>query len=250
MTAEPYEALGAFLTAYEAERLALVLAAGGTVTRALREVHAARRAEAGRLLAAADLGRHRPDASVAVLRAIAGARAVRGTVTPVWTMPGAEATAGRLTSEARRLIDDARMSIVCSSYNFTANSRMWTALRAASARPGVAVTVYLDAAVGTPHAVAANLPWATVYRTMPLPGADRPVVSHAKFVVVDRALVLLSSANFSHNAEHSNIELGLLVHDTALAGSIESLLRSKHGTLYERVDRPLSSHGDKAGTDS
>lgn len=245
MTTEPYAALGAFLTAYEAERLALVLAAGETINRALREVHPARRDEARRLLLAADLGPHRADASVAVLRAIAGARAVRGTVTPVWTMPGVEATTGRLTSEARRLIDDARMSIVCSSYNFTPGSHMWMALREASSRPGVAVTVYLDATVGTPDAVAANLPRATVYRTRPHPGTDRPVVSHAKFVIIDRALVLLTSANFSQNAEHSNIELGLLVHDTALAGSIETLLRSKHGVLYERVDRPLSSHSDK-----
>jgi phosphatidylserine/phosphatidylglycerophosphate/cardiolipin synthase-like enzyme len=238
MTTEPYAALGAFLTAYEAERLAMVLAAGETTGRALREVHAARRTEAKRLLAAADLGQQRADISVAVLRAIAGARAIRTTVTPVWTMPGSEATAGRLTSEARRLIDDARMSIVCSSYNFTPNSRMWTALRDASSRPGVAVTVYLDATVGSTDAVAANLPNATVYRTVQRPGTDRRLVSHAKFVIIDRALVLLTSANFSHSAEHSNIELGLLVHDTALAASIESLLRSKHGVLYERVDRP------------
>ena len=92
MTTEPYAALGAFLTSYEAERLAMVLAAGEALSRALKEVHAARRTEAKQLLTAADLGQHRVDVSVAVLRAIAGARAIRTTVTPVWTMPGAEAT--------------------------------------------------------------------------------------------------------------------------------------------------------------
>jgi hypothetical protein len=54
-------------------------------------------------------------------------------ISPVWTMPGAEATVGRLTSEAQRLIDDARMSVVCSSFSFTPNSHMWTALREAAA---------------------------------------------------------------------------------------------------------------------
>ncbi|PWU61859.1 cardiolipin synthase [Micromonospora globispora] len=177
---------------------------------------------------------HRDD-SVAVLRAIAGARAVRTAITPVWTMPGVEATTGRLTSEAQRIIDDARMSIVCSSFNFTPHSGMWTALENAAARPGLSVTVYLDAHAGSPAAVAAHLPKATVLRTLTLTGGHQPLVSHAKFIVVDRAITLLTSANFSYSAENTNIELGLLVHDTNLAKSIETLMRSKHGILYEKV---------------
>ena len=47
--------------------------------------------------------------------------------------------------------------------------------------------------------------------------------------------MLMTSKNFSLNAENSNIELGLLVHDTALAGSIEQTMRAQHGQLYERV---------------
>jgi phosphatidylserine/phosphatidylglycerophosphate/cardiolipin synthase-like enzyme len=172
---------------------------------------------------------------VAVLRAVAGARGVQTAITPVWTMPGAEATVGRLTGEARRLIDDARMSVVCSSFNFSQSSRMWMALRDAADRPGVSVTVYLDAREGSASTVAQHLARATVYRTRTLPGARRPLVSHAKFVIIDRAIMLLTSANFSYPAEHTNIELGLLVHDSALASSIESTMRDKHGTLYERV---------------
>jgi hypothetical protein len=45
----------------------------------------------------------------------------------------------------------------------------------------------------------------------------------------------LTSANFSHPAENTNIELGLLVNDSALASAIESTMRDKHGVLYERV---------------
>lgn len=235
MAADPYTALGAFFTAFEAQRLATALEAGSTTTQALKEVHTARRGDAKRLLTEAGLGPHRLDPTVAVLRAIAGARSIRTTITPVWTMPGSQATIGRLTGEAQRLIDEARMSIVCSSYNFTPHSGMWPALRAASTRPDLSVTVYLDAQAGSPAAVAAHLPKATVFRTTRLQGAHRPLVSHAKFIIIDRALTLLTSANFSYSAENTNVELGLLVHDTSLAESIESLMRSKHGILYERM---------------
>ncbi|SIM53353.1 DISARM system phospholipase D-like protein DrmC [Micromonospora cremea] len=235
MSTDPYTALGAFLTAYEAQRLATVLQAGGTTGQALKEVHAARRSEAKRLLLAAELSPEHRDDSIAVLRAIAGARSVRTAISPVWTMPGVEATTGRLTSEAQRIIDDARMSIVCSSFNFTPHSGMWTALKNAAVRPGLIVTVYLDAHAGSPAAVAAHLPKATVLRTLTPPGGHHPLVSHAKFIVVDRVITLLTSANFSYSAENTNIELGLLVHDTNLAASIEALMRSKHGVLYEQV---------------
>jgi len=235
MAADPHAALGAFLTTFEAERLATAFQAGSTTTQALKEVHTARRSDAKRLLTEAGLGPHQVKATVAVLQAIAGARAVRTAITPVWTMPGAEATIGRLTGEAQRLIEQARMSIVCSSFNFTPHSGMWPALRAASARPGLSVTVYLDAHAGSSAAVAAHLPKATVFRTLTLPGAHQPLVSHAKFIIIDRALTLMTSANFSYSAENTNVELGLLVHDTSVAESIESLMRSKHGVLYERV---------------
>jgi phosphatidylserine/phosphatidylglycerophosphate/cardiolipin synthase-like enzyme len=235
MDADHYVELGAYLTGFEAERLAAAFAAGDTTSQALREIHATRRGEARRLLAAADLGPQRVDVAMAVLRAIAGARSLRPAITPVWTMPGAEATIGRLTGQVRRLIADARMSVVCSSFNFTPHSEMWTALCDASIRSGVSVTVYLDARAGSAQQVAVHLPRASVYRTRTLPGMPRPLVSHAKFVIVDRTLTLLTSANFSHNAEHSNIELGILVQDAALAESIESLLRGKHGVLYELV---------------
>jgi phosphatidylserine/phosphatidylglycerophosphate/cardiolipin synthase-like enzyme len=238
MAPDPYTAIGSFLTGFEAGRLAAALEAGDTTTQALQEVHATRRGEGRRLLAAADLGQHRVAESVAVLRSIAGARDVPAAITLVWTMPGAEATIGRLTSEARRLIDDARMSVVCSSFNFSPSSLMWRALREAAARPGVSVTVYLDGHVGRASAVAGHLAKATVYRTLALPGTRRPLVSHAKFIIIDRAVTLLTSANFSYPAENTNVELGLLVQDTALASSIESTMRDKHGILYERVVPP------------
>jgi hypothetical protein len=238
MPVDPYGELGGFLTPYEAGRLATAIEAGDTITQALREVDPARRDETLRLLDAADLGKHRTETTVAVLRAVAGARAVRTEFSPVWTMPGPAPTIGRLTSEARRLVNDAQMSVVCSSFNFSVGSMMWTALAEASARSGVSVTIYLDGRTGSANKVAEKLPRATVYRTATEPGRRRRFVSHAKVIVIDRAMTLLTSANFSLPAEHSNIELGLLVHDTALAGSIEAALHDQHGVLYEQVSAP------------
>lgn len=239
---DPLWALGAFLATFEAERLAVVLEAGETTTSALKEINRTRRTEAARLLKAAGLGHDHIQTSVAVLRAIAGARSIRTTITPVWTMPGPQTSMGRLTGEVLRLIDAARMSVTCSSYNFTSRSRMWDALKAASTRPQMAVTVYVDATAGTPQQVADHLPAAAVFQTTTLAGTARPLVSHAKLAIIDHAVILTTSANFSHNAENTNIELGLLVHDTALASSIESTMRAQHGVLYERVPpiRPRS----------
>ena len=75
--------------------------------------------------------------SVAVLRAIAGAKSVHRELVPVWTMPGNEATVGHLTSEFHRMVTAARASVTCATYNFSPSSNMWKALRAASEQPGV-----------------------------------------------------------------------------------------------------------------
>lgn len=232
---DPLGRLGAFLTAHEAERLAAALQAGEPTSSALKEVNRTRRPEAGRLLHAAGLGHQAAETSAAVLRAIAGARSVRTTITPVWTMPGPQTSVGRLTGEVLRLIDAARIAVTCASYNFTSHSAMWTALADASQRPEMAVTVYVDASAGTPQHVADHLRHATVLQTITSPNKAKPLVSHAKFVVIDHAVVLTTSANFSHSAENSNIELGLLIHDTALAESIEQTMRSQHGSLYQRI---------------
>ena len=60
-------------------------------------------------------------------------------------------------------------------------------------------------------------------------------MSHTKFIVIDHQIVLLTSANFSHNAENSNVEFGLRISDNGLATSIEKTMASKHGSLYELV---------------
>ncbi|SEL36443.1 DISARM system phospholipase D-like protein DrmC [Rhodococcus maanshanensis] len=234
MTSDPYSALGEYLTASEAVGLAVLLESGQHVVHAARSVGAARREEATKLLRAAGIGHADVELSVAVLRAIAGAKIVHRDLTPVWTMPGNEAKVGHLTGEFHRLIGAARQSITCATYNFESTSQMWTVLEEASEQPGVVVTVYVDAAKADARKVKAQLPCATVYQSAELPGGKR-IVSHAKFIVIDHEVLLITSANFSYSAENRNIEFGLLVRDSALAESVEATMASKHGSLYELV---------------
>jgi len=232
MPSDPCEALGEFLTASEAIGIATLLATGQHTAHALREVNAARRERAKELLQDAGLGHNDLSRSLAVLHGIAGAKAVRQDLTPVWTMPGNEATVGHLTGEFHRLVQAARQSVTCATYNFEPTSQMWKVLKEASEQPGVVVTVYVDGDKADAGTVKAQLPEATIYRSAVLPDGKQ-VVSHAKFVIIDHALLLLTSANFSFSAENRNIEFGLRIHDPALAESVEATMTSKHGSLYE-----------------
>ncbi|CAI9402698.1 DISARM system phospholipase D-like protein DrmC [Aestuariimicrobium sp. T2.26MG-19.2B] len=234
MVADPFAALGEFLTASEAHALAVHLAAGQHTVKALAVVNAARRGEVKRLLALAGLSHEDRERAGAVLHAIAGAKSLKHDLTPVWTMPGNEAKTGHLTGEFHRIVQAARQSVVCATYNFEESSHMWGVLRQASEQPGVVVTVYVDRRTADSTKVKAQLPRATVYRSAKLQDGTS-VVSHAKFTVVDHELLLVTSANFSASAETRNVEFGVLVRDSALARSVESTMASKQGSLYELV---------------
>ena len=81
---------------------------------------------------------------IAVLRAIEGARSAPTTVEPLWTMPGHLAQHGRLTQSVTYLVDSARHSVVCSTFNFQRSSGLWEALQQTAQRPEITMRVYLD----------------------------------------------------------------------------------------------------------
>lgn len=234
MPSDPYTALGQYLTASEAEALAVQFDNGQHVIKALGAINSGRRAGAKELLAAAGLDHADSARATAVLRGIAGAKSVHRDSIPVWTMPGNEAKIGHLTGEFHRLVQAARISVTCATYNFETTSQMWTVLRGSAEQPGVVVTVYVDGDKADGMKVKSQLRRATVYRSAQLASGKR-VVSHAKFVVIDHEVLLLTSANFSFTAENRNVEFGVLIRDAALAESIESTMFSKHGTLYELI---------------
>jgi phosphatidylserine/phosphatidylglycerophosphate/cardiolipin synthase-like enzyme len=234
VTADAFVSLGEFLTGSEAAALAAQLELGMPMFRALDAIDPTRRRDVKRLIEAVGVTSD-PSAALAALHAIAGAKSVLSTLTPVWTMPGNEATEGYLTSEFHRLVSAARLSVTCATYNFEPTSQMWDSLRVASSQSGIVTTVYVDRSTADAAKIKAQLPRATVYQSA-VTASGKPITSHAKFVIVDHRLVLLTSANFSYSAENRNIELGILVDNPTLAASLERTMLSKHGTLYELVE--------------
>jgi len=234
MPSDAFAAVGEYLTASEAEALAVQFDNGLHTIKALAAISPTRREYVKQLLAAANLSHADCSRTAAVLRAVAGAKSVLRDLTPVWTMPGNEAKVGYLTGEFHRLVQAARISVTCATYNFENTSQMWTVLRETAEQPGIVVTVYVDGDKADATKVKAQLPRATIYRSAELPTGKR-VVSHAKFIIIDHEVLLLTSANFSFSAESRNVEFGLLVRDAPLAESVESTMTSKHGTLYDLV---------------
>lgn len=234
MPSDPFALLGEFLTASEAEALAAQFAVGQPSFKALAVINVSRRGVAKQLLADAGLTDGDNQSAAGVLRAIAGAKSLDRDLTPVWTMPGNEAKVGHLTGEFHRLVQAARQSVVCATYNFEQTSQMWKVLKHASEQPGVVVTVYVDGDKADAAKLKGQLPKATIFQSAELPSGKR-VVSHAKFIVIDHEVLLLTSANFSFSAENRNVEFGLLIRDSALAESVESTMTSKHGSLYDLV---------------
>jgi len=249
----PAAELGRFLTGTEAGQIADRLAAGETLTMALRAIAPGRRPRTRDLLEAvlADLRGHAAGA-IAMLRAIEGARTQFTSLQPVWTMPGHLAQIGALTGSVVHLVDNARQSVTCSTFNFQRSSALWAALAQAAQRPEITVRVYLDATAaehgshsavswtpasgaGTPSAteVAAHLRPATVLRSRPFDGI--PVRNHAKFLVIDHRFLLVTSANFSWSAENGNVEFGVLHDNRNLAETVELEMRNAEDALFERL---------------
>lgn len=238
---DPVARLGALLTGSEATKLAARFADGDTLTQAMQGVALGRRPEVRAALEAAGVVPSNPGLAVPVLRAIQGAATARTTdISPIWTLPGHLADYGALTTSLKDLVLTARQSVTCSTFNFQTSSALWEALRVVAGRGTVDVRVYLDtkaadhntwAGSPTSQEVAAQLAGATVYRTRKL--NDTLVRNHAKFVAVDHQFLIVTSANFSHSAEHHNIELGLRVDSRSLTELVEQQLIDAEAFLYE-----------------
>lgn len=240
--------LGRFLTGTEAKEIADRLQDGDTLTAALRAVSVGRRERVRSLLGAASVAGEGHGIAISVLRAVQGARSVAISIDPLWTMPGHLAQSGSLTSSVTHLVDNARQSVTCSTFNFQRSSGLWDALRRAAARPEVAVRIYLDtrAADAEPQSsspttaeVAEHLRSATVLRTKQFDGGY--VRNHAKFLAIDHRFLMTTSANFSWSAEYGNVEFGVLIDDVALTESVERAMSAAEDALYERVTCPSRS---------
>lgn len=230
------------VTRVEAGALAARLERGASAAQVVSAVGSGRRALVRRVLEAN--GQSTRSELATALRCVAAAKEDRPTTQLVWTAPGDLAGSGGLTSSLRHLVDGARESVVCATYNFQRSSAQWEALRVAAARPDLTVRVYLDqhAADGdgrswtpTTQQVADELVGATVLRSRPWRGERTR--THAKFVVIDERVLVLTSANFSASAERYNVELGVQVEDAVAASAVVRQMRELEEHLFEAVTR-------------
>lgn len=233
--------LGGYLTRREAEVVADRLDHGEGLSSASKSLPQDRQPEFRRLIDQAGL-KHDLVGLAQVLRGLVGARSRTTRIEPLWTMPGQLARSGRLTTSIPELIDGARMSITCATYNFAESSQLWDTLRAAAQRPEIALKVYVDtdairssrsASAPTAEELAAQLHPGRLLRTRSLDHG--PVRSHAKFLAVDHRFLIVTSANFSFSAENRNVEFGVWIDDANLTESVETEMNRIEGLIYEVV---------------
>jgi hypothetical protein len=235
---DAYRQLGALLSGTEAGLVAAALEEGLSLTGAVGMIDPAKKARVFAIANAAGLT-FEGALVAAVLRGAEGAHSTSRTVDTLWTMPGHVAQAGALMTSLVSLVEAARQSVVCSTFNFQRTSGMWNALHDASTRPGVSLRVYVDASANVGDAG----PSATETAQWLLPGvvlqtsqfAGKSVRNHAKFISVDHRFLVVTSANFSWSAEYGNVELGVRIDDASLAQRIEDELLAAETHLYVPV---------------
>ena len=151
----------------------------------------------------------------------------------VWTGPESEVDTGRLTSQVViDLIGEAQSELLLASYATNPQQRTVTALSDALQR-GVDITVLLERSVDNP----AYRSDSEVLRELPVrrliwPAEQRVTGAslHPKFIVVDKRLALIGSANLTGRALDVNMECGVLIrngpHPRAIADHVWSLVHA------------------------
>lgn len=176
----------------------------------------------------------------------------------VWSGPEVVGLHARDTRRVfEELLSSAKHSVWASTYAFFDGPKAFQVLaQRMDAHPELRVTLLLNIQRrrgDTTAAVQLVRNFADHFWTDDWPGASRPSVHydpralemdgpsgvlHAKAVVVDDEIVLVTSANLTEAAFDRNIELGLLVRDRALAANVSLHFR----TLIEKgLLRPLPS---------
>lgn len=215
MIESPLIDLGARLEPGESKRLAEAFAQGRPLSLALEEVRAVRRAELRELLSQA-LTTLNGDKSL--LASVLGAIAEAGLenerlLEVVWSGPVADGMQGRSTRAVAELIDSATLRVHVATYSATKNSPYVKNLKSAISR-GVEVTVIVDLEhqAAAAEMLAKELTGAEILYL--LPRADGQYAAmHAKLVLIDDHMALVTSANFSESAADRNLEAGVIIRD-------------------------------------
>lgn len=221
--------LGAILAAEEARAVAATLRQCRLPHLAAQRAFPSNRLEVKSLLAEVVATMGGAEIAAAVLDGIAAVPRSVGPE-PVWTAPNVPGLEGRTTLAVADLINRASTAVYAATYSAGTGAVYIQAL-ANAIRRGVKVTVIVDRVMQakTSGAVPKALAGARVWTYAPTSDSEWTPLQHAKLVVVDHSLALVTSANFSNAAALSNLECGLLCRDPGVA---ESLVRQLD-TLYD-----------------
>ncbi len=180
------------------------------------------------------------------VRSLSVARAESPRIDLVWSGPAIQNLHARDTRQVyEEILSSARQSLWISTYAFYDGPRAFDVLsRRMESCPGLEVTLLLNVQRkrGDPRSQQEVLVgFAERFWGSEWPGTRRPRiffdpraldpdspsgVLHAKAVVADSKSVFVTSANLTEAAWDRNLELGVLLHDRALASSIEAHLRA------------------------
>jgi phosphatidylserine/phosphatidylglycerophosphate/cardiolipin synthase-like enzyme len=184
-----------------------------------------------------------PGTTVAEMLAVADRIAARAPrLDLVWSGPTLVGLHARNTRQVyEELLGSAERSVWASTYAFFDGPSAFEVLaKRMDATPGLKVTLLLNVQRKRGDTTAADQlvrRFADRFWNHEWPGAARPRVFynpcaldpngpggvlHAKAVVIDDQVVFITSANLTEAALDSNIELGLLVRDRALAASVST----------------------------
>lgn len=165
-----------------------------------------------------------PDFTQGVLQAALQQRlARRVSVDPVWSGPQSAVTTSRLTASAVvELVGQAESEILLAAFAMYSPANLQDALVAATQR-GVDITLIRERTVDNPgfhgpdttfpNVVARRLHWPAEHR-------QAGAAMHSKYLVVDRTVALVGSANITNSALSYNMECGVLVRGGGLARQI------------------------------
>lgn len=157
--------------------------------------------------------------------------------TLVWSGPAVTPTTARATTAmVLELLGSATSEVLIVGYRFDHGKVIFAPLHKAMVERGVKVALALDVAplgtgkldahlaVAAHQFVSGNWPFGPPYPTLRYWRAgctgDAFRSLHAKCVVVDRARVLIGSANFTRRGYERNLEMGVAVDDPVLAAGV------------------------------
>jgi phosphatidylserine/phosphatidylglycerophosphate/cardiolipin synthase-like enzyme len=156
----------------------------------------------------------------------------------VWSGREAGATLSRDTRQVLpQLFARAERSVIVAGFAFYEANQLFEPLHARARDAGVSVDFFIhvdgtgqNARMSPANFFAYSWPWKDVtprlHYDVRADVADASSTMHAKCVVVDDREVLITSANFTGRAQRDNIELGVLIGDSAFAARVAGQWRA------------------------